>query len=72
MINLILKGMIKVLIIISSFSGIMASFHLVFYPNVGGISISEDWANIIFCFGTGLVFQYCLLHFFTEQQQEEN
>ncbi|MCP1490498.1 hypothetical protein J2Y73_000529 [Peribacillus frigoritolerans] len=26
------------------------SFHLVFYPNGGGISVAEDWKNTIFYF----------------------
>lgn len=65
----ILKVIIKVQIIISCLSGILSSFHLVFYPNVGGISISMDWTNIIFGFGSGLVSQYFLLHFLLNKKK---
>lgn len=72
MIYRLLKGILKAQMIFSWFTGIMGCFHLVFYPNAGGISTSKDWTNILFCFSTGLVCQYFLLHFFTEQEQEEN
>ena len=49
--------------------GFLFSYHLAFYPNVG-ISVFDNWKQIIFWFGQGLMSQYCLLYFFNKQEQK--
>jgi hypothetical protein len=62
--------MIVIHMTLSLFVGFLFSYHLVFYPNVR-TSLLEDWINIIFWFGQGLLAQYYLLHFFNEEEQGE-
>ncbi|MED3912794.1 hypothetical protein P4597_27290 [Peribacillus simplex] len=68
----ILKGIMEVDMILAWLMGFLYSSHLVFYPNLGGISVVEDWKNIIFYFSQGLILQYFILHFFNEQDKENN
>ncbi|PAL05867.1 hypothetical protein [Peribacillus simplex] len=67
----LLKGIMKIHMILAWLAGFLFSCHLVFYPNVGGISVAEDWDNIVLYFSQGLILQYFLLHFFNEQEQSQ-
>ncbi|MEC0347882.1 hypothetical protein [Peribacillus frigoritolerans] len=71
MVRRLLTKVMKVYMNFSWLSGFLFSCHLVFYPNRGGISVAEDWQNIIFYFSQGLIVQFCLLHFFNEQEQDQ-
>ncbi|MCP1097191.1 hypothetical protein P4307_32780 [Brevibacillus porteri] len=68
----LLTRIIKFYMNLTWLAGFLFSCHLVFYPNGGGISVAEDWKNIIYYFSQGVICQYCLLHFFNEQDQESN
>lgn len=65
-----IKTMIVIQMNLSWFIGFLFSYHLAFYPNIG-ISVLENWVKIIYWFGQGLMSQYFLLHFFTEQEHED-
>ncbi|MFJ7307456.1 hypothetical protein [Peribacillus frigoritolerans] len=67
----LLTRILKVFMYFSWLGGFLFSYHLVFYPNGGGISVAEDWQNIIYYFSQGLIVQYCLLRFFNEQEQDQ-
>ena len=50
--------------------GILASLYIVF-SNTGEIPVSQERIDELSSFGTGLLMQYNLLHFFNEQENGE-
>ncbi|PAL05864.1 hypothetical protein B8W99_25575 [Peribacillus simplex] len=70
LVRCLLKGIMKVNITLLCLVISLYSYHLVFHPNVG-TSVAEDCKSIIFYFSQGVIIQYCIMHFFNKQEQDQ-